>query len=90
MRTSPGWQETAACPLITRSGWGFTKVNNCPCCRGLRLNELILGWLLFHRRQWRECALLMEKLLVAARKESPHQADYARRLMGLARSKMQQ
>ena len=45
---------------------------------------------MFHRRQWSGCALLMENLLVLARRESPHQADYARRLLGMARTKMNQ
>ena len=63
--------------------------NTCPRRKGLRLMELILGWQLIHRRLYRECFLLMENLLVVAKKESPHQADYARMLMKLARKKMQ-
>ena len=51
--------------------------------------ELIIGWQLIHRRLYRECFLLMENLLVVAKKESPHQADYARMLMKLVRKKMQ-
>ena len=37
---------------------------------------------MFHRRQWSGCALLMENLLVLARKESPHQADYCEKAVG--------
>ena len=46
------------------------------------MTVVILGWLMFHRRQWSGCALLMENLLVLARKESPHQADYCEKAVG--------
>jgi hypothetical protein len=45
---------------------------------------------MFHRKQWSGCALLMENLLVLARKESPHKADCTRRLLGMARTRMNQ
>jgi hypothetical protein len=69
---------------------GVHQGNNVLIAEGWRLTDVILGWLMFHRRQWSGCALLMENLLVLARKESPHQADYARRLLGMARTKMSQ
>jgi hypothetical protein len=38
---------------------------------------LLLGWQLLYRTQYRECVLLMEKILVVATRECPHQADCA-------------
>ena len=40
---------------------------------------------MLHRRRFRECLKLMENLMPVARKETPHQADYARTLIKLAR-----
>ena len=49
---------------------------------------IFLGWQLLHRRRFRECLKLMEDLMPVARKEAPHQADYARKLIQLAREEV--
>ena len=69
---------------------GVHQGNNVLIAEDWRLTVVILGWLMIHRGQWAGCALLMESLLELARQESPHQADYARRLLRMARTKMNQ
>ena len=43
---------------------------------------------MLHRRRFRECLKLMEDRMPVARKEAPHQANYARKLIKLAREEV--